>query len=287
MKRVLISFMLCCFTLSMILPSIAMAYNFGDFRSETLVTKAWGALKEEDLEAVLAYTNKCLELYADQARKMQDSLEDYPKGENEEIFAYWALNDVATALFIQGEAFRRANMEDESIEVFYKLINEFSFGQAWDANGWFWKPAEAAREKLAMIDSGQFLDFGDYSSAFLTSQAWKVLSNVDKEGDAVFTYCNKVFSLYNEKAKEMQDSLTEYPWQSRDHIFRYWALNDVGTCYFIIGEAYKKIGDNEKAIESYQKLIEDFYYAQCWDPNGWFWKPAEAAQEALDKLSEK
>ena len=50
----------------------------------------------------------------------------------EEIFAYWALNDVATALFIQGEAFRRANMEDESVEVFYKLINEYTYGQTWD-----------------------------------------------------------------------------------------------------------------------------------------------------------
>ena len=82
----------------------------------------------------------------------------------------------------------------------------------------------------------------------------------------------------------MQASLTEYPWQSRDHIFRYWALNDIGTCYFIMGKAYTAIGEKEKAIESYQKLIEEYFYAQCWDPSGWFWKPAEAAQEALDEI---
>ena len=49
----------------------AMAYEFGDFRSATLVGKAWAALGSGDIEAVLAYTNKCMELYGEQARAMQ------------------------------------------------------------------------------------------------------------------------------------------------------------------------------------------------------------------------
>ena len=183
-----------------IAPQAALAYNFGDFRSETLVTKAWGALKEDDLEAVLAYTNKCIELYAEQAKKMQDSLEGYVEGEKEEIFAYWALNDCATALFIQGEMYRRSDMLEEAKSVYKKLINEYTFGQTWDVNGWFWKPAAAAKEKLAMIDSGSVLDFGDYSSSFLTTQAWKTLDDVEDEDSAVFSYTNKVFELYEAKA---------------------------------------------------------------------------------------
>jgi len=262
----------------------AAAYNFGDFRSETLTTKAWKALSKNDTEAVLAYTNKCIELYAEQAKKMQDSLEDYPEGENEKIFSYWALNDVATSLFIRGESYRRADMKEEAMTVFKKLIDEYSYGQAWDTNGWFWKPAEAAKEKMAMLDSGSVLDFGDYSSAFLVGQAWKALS--DNSLDSAITYCDKVLEMYEAKAKEMQVSLTEYPWQSREQIFRYWALNDVGTALFIKGEVFKKTGKNDKAKASYQKLINDFFYAQCWDPNGWFWKPAEAAQQKLDELNE-
>ena len=43
-------------------PTIAAAYNFGDYRSSTLVTKGWEALAANDIEAVLAYTNKCIEL---------------------------------------------------------------------------------------------------------------------------------------------------------------------------------------------------------------------------------
>ena len=282
MKKILVVLLLTIAGLTgfYVQPSQA-AYSFGDYRSETLVTKAWGALAQNDIEGVLAYTNKCLELYADQAKKMQASLTDYPQGANEKIFSYWALNDVATALFIQGEAYRKANMMDEAMEVYGKIAN-YSFGQAWDPQGWFWKPAEAAKEKMTMVESGSSLDFGDYSSAFLTNQAWKALK--EKDVKSVQVYVKKVLELYESKAKDMQSSLTEYPWESKDKIFSFWALNDVGTALYVEAEAYKNGGQVKEAKEVYKKLVENFSYAQCWDPQGWFWKPAEAAQQALDEL---
>ena len=263
-------------------PKTAAAYNYGDFRSETLTTKAWQALGDSDLEAVLAYTNKCVELYAEPAKKMQSSLNEYPTGSNDEIFAFWALNDVATSLFIQGEAYRKAEQKEEALGAYKKVINEFSFGQTWDTKGWFWKPAEASKEKVSMIESGSNLDFGDYTSSFLTTQAWKALGSDD--ADAVNVYTDKVIQLYDDKAKAMQESMTEYAWESKDDIFSKWALNDVGTSLFIKGEAYKKAGDFKKAKEAYTKLVDNYFYAQCWDPNGWFWKPAEAAQQSLDEM---
>ncbi len=266
-------------------PGAVYAYNFGDYRSVTLTTKAWEALDKGDIEAVLAYTNKCLELYGEQAKKMQSSLTDYATGKNEDIFKYWALNDVATSLFIQGEAYRRANMMDEAKEVFQKLINEYSYGQCWDPKGWFWKPAEAAQEKLALIESGSKADFGDGSSQQLTVKAWAALK--DNNLDDVLTYTNKCIEQYGQKAKEMQGSLTEYPWESKEKIFSYWALNDVGTCLFVQGEAYKAAGKIEEAKKAYKKLIAEYFYAQCWDPQGWFWKPAEAAQQKMDELTQK
>lgn len=286
MKKAVLVLTLMFAGIGMMHPMSASAYNFGDFRSETLVKKAWAALKQSDLEGVLAYTNKCMELYAAEAKKMQDSLKGFVEGSNDEVFANWALNDVATALFIQAEMYRRSDMKDEAIAVYKKLVDEYTYGQTWDTNGWFWKPSNAAKEKLAMLDSGIMLDFGNYSSSFIAGQAWKTLEEVEDEKSAVFSYVNKVLELYEVKAKEMQDSLTEYPWQSREVIFNYWALNDVGTCLFIKGEAYKRIGKNKEAKEAYQKLIDDFFYSQCWDPQGWFWKPAEAAQEAVDALGE-
>ena len=282
MKRITLALTILMVSICCIHANIAAAYNFGDFRSETLTTKAWSALNDGDLEAVLAYTNKCVELYADQARKMQNSLNEYPKGSNEAVFGYWALNDVATSLFVQGEAYRKAEKKDEALEAYKKVVNEYTYGQSWDVKGWFWKPAEAAKEKIAMIESGSSLDFGDYSSAFLTTQAWKALNAGDQ--DAVTAYVDKILELYEDKAKVMQESMTEYAWESKDEIFSKWALNDVGTAIFIKGESLKKAGQNKLAKKAYKELVDKFYYAQCWDPNGWFWKPAEAAQQSLDEL---
>lgn len=261
----------------------AEAYNFGDYRSATLATKAWSALEKSDIEAVLAYTNKCIELYAEQARKMQAGLKDYATGGNDNIFKYWALNDVATSYYIQGEAYRKANLKDESKEAFNKLTKEYSFGQAWDTKGWFWKPAEAAKEKLAMIESGVNLDFGDYSSGQLVQKAWAALAANDI--NAVTAYVNKATELYGVKAKDMQSSLKEYPWESKEKTFSYWALNDVGTALFVLGEANRNAGKKEEAAQAYKKLIDEYFYAQCWDPQGWFWKPAETAQQKLGEMS--
>jgi len=258
------------------------AYNFGDYKSVTLTTKAWEALAKDDIEAVLAYTNKCLELYAEQAQKMQASLTDYVTGSNDTVFQQWALNDVATCLFIQGEAYRKANMKDEAREAYQKLITEYSYGQCWDTKGWFWKPAEAAKEKLAALESDSTVDFGDGSSEALTKKAWEALASNDVAGVEAFT--NKCIEAFGEKAREMQNSLTGYPWESNEKIFSYWALNDVGTCLFIKGEAYLKAEQAENAKKVYQELIDKYSYAQCWDPQGWFWKPAEAAQQKLDEI---
>ena len=284
MKRMFFAIMLMAAGLNLMAAGPASAYNFGDYRSVTLVTKAWNALSENDLEAVLAYTNKCIELYADQAKQMQQSLTAYATGSNEDIFSYWALNDLATAYFIQGEAYRKNDMKDEAKAAYQKLIKEYSFGQCWDNGGWFWKPAEAAKEKLAMIESGSNIDFGDYTSQTLATKAWKALGDQDLE--AVLAYTNKCLELYQVKAQEMQKSLTEYPWESKEKIFSYWALNDVGTCLFIKGEAFRNAGNMDEAKKAYKNLVDSYSYSQCWDPKGWFWKPSEAAQQKLDELKE-
>ncbi len=260
----------------------AQAFNFGDYRSSTLVGKAWEAMAKNDIEAVLAYTNKCIELYAETARKMQADLKAYPTGANEEVFKYWAVNDVATSYYIQAEAYRKANMKDESKEAYNKVVKDYSFGQTWDTKGWFWKPSEAAKEKLAMMEAGVNLDFGDYTSQQLVQKAWGSLAANDL--NAVVAYANKAIELYAPKAKEMQTSLKEYPWESKEKTLSFWALNDVGTALFVLGEAYRTSGKKSEAAQTYKKLIDEYFYAQCWDPAGWFWKPAEAAQQKLGEL---
>ncbi|HOD11973.1 MAG TPA: tetratricopeptide repeat protein [Candidatus Omnitrophota bacterium] len=258
--------------------------DFGDMKSSTLTTKAWEAYNKNDLESVLLYTNKCIATYGEEAKKMQASLKDFPKGSNEEIFKNWALNDIATCLFIQGEAYRKAKMMDEAKEAYQKVINDYKFGQCWDNGGWFWKPAEAAKERLDAIIKGINVDFGDMKSSTLTTKAWEAYNKNDLE--SVLLYTNKCIATYGEEAKKMQASLSEYPWENNEKIFSYWALNDVGTCFFIQGDAYKKAGKAKEAEKAFGQLIKEYYFAQAWDPQGWFWKPSEAAEQRLEEMKE-
>lgn len=124
------------------------------------------------------------------------------------------------------------------------------------------------------------LDFGDFGSATLTTKAWEAL-NAGKH-DAVDGYTSKCVELYATKADEMQAGLTEAP--STDKAHDYWALNDVGTCYFIRAQSKEARGDAKGAIAYYKTLTEKYAFAQCWDTKGWFWKPAEAAKSKLKSL---
>ena len=126
----------------------AKEYNFGDHKSSTLTGKAWQAFNSDNFEDAIAYTKKCFELYKDPAAEMQAGLDDFVEGTNEEIFAYWALNDVATSLFIQAKSLIALDRTEEAEAVIKELVDNYTFGQCWDPSGWFWKPSKAAGELL-------------------------------------------------------------------------------------------------------------------------------------------
>ena len=251
-------------------------YDFGDFSSETLTTKAWKALDAGDDAAVEAYTTKCLSLYEPQAVQQQASLTDFaPK---EKTFTYWALNDVATCYFILGKARLAQGRVKEAQDAFNTVIERFSFAQCWDPKGWFWKVAEGASDKLSTI--GTPYDFGDYTSQTLTVKAWEALGTNDHKGVEIYT--KKCVQLYEEEAKKQQASLTDYA--PKEKAFDYWALNDVATCYFILGESLLAQKRYPEAKAAFERVVNDFSFAQCWDPKGWFWKVAVGSRGRLNKI---
>ena len=63
-------------------------------------------------------------------------------------------------------------------------------------------------------------------------------------------------------------------------IWRQGPLNDVGTAYFIRAKALERVGRNREAKQSYESAAK-LTYARCWDTQGWFWSPAEAAADRL------
>lgn len=60
-------------------------------------------------------------------------------------------------------------------------------------------------------------------------------------------------------------------------------LNDVATCYFILGQAYEKQGNIPEAKSAY-KAVQQFPHARTWDPKSWFWSPSEVAYAYLTRL---
>ena len=135
----------------------AEGLDYGDFASVTLQVKAWEALGEGRYEDAVKYTEKCVEMYADEARQMQLSLS--AKAPKERVHDYWALNDVGTSYFIRGEALMKLKKDDEALAAYKTLVSDFSYAQAWDPKGWFWAPADAAAQKIAMIEARQKNDF--------------------------------------------------------------------------------------------------------------------------------
>jgi hypothetical protein len=126
------------------------APDFGDHSSETLTTKAWEAFTSKNYADALAYTAKCIELYSAQAKEMQNSLES--KAPAETAASLWALNDVGTCYYIRGQVFEAQGKSAEALAAYKKLVNEFSFAQTWDTKGWFWSPADAAKQRIKVVE---------------------------------------------------------------------------------------------------------------------------------------
>jgi hypothetical protein len=123
-------------------------------------------------------------------------------------------------------------------------------------------------------------DFGDHKSSTLTAKAWEALGQGKHE--AVAAYVGKCRELYGAKALEQQKALEDYLPTEKGHDA--WALNDVGTCSVIEGQMLEKQGRKKEAVAAYRKLAGELKFAQCWDPKGWFWKPAEAAAMRIKQL---
>jgi tetratricopeptide (TPR) repeat protein len=115
----------------------------------------------------------------------------------------------------------------------------------------------------------------------MVTNAWKALEA--KNYDDVTKNAQQCIDLFKQQAIDQQKALTVPPTEKAE-VFAQWALNDVGTAYFILGQSYEKQNKNKEAIDAYQFLVDNLPFAQCWDPKGWFWKPAAAAKDRIKAL---
>ena len=127
------------------------------------------------------------------------------------------------------------------------------------------------------------LDFGDYQSTTLVARSWESLE--DEDYPAVLAYTSKCIELYGEEGKKMNAELTMFA--PIERVNRYWALNDAGTCMYIMATTYEKRKMYPEAAQAFRSLADDFTYSQCWDPKGWYWHPASGATAKAEKYARK
>ena len=121
--------------------------------SADLINKAWKVHGERDIEATFKYTQQLIDLYKDEADKEQAGLKGLPK-RKDEIEAVAALNDVATAYFIQAESYLRQEKILKAKELLQLIIDKYSYAQAWDQRGWFWSIKLAAEQTIKKMETG-------------------------------------------------------------------------------------------------------------------------------------
>lgn len=125
------------------------------------------------------------------------------------------------------------------------------------------------------------------TSAEFVTAAWNAYNQNDFA--KAIELAQECIKRWESDAVKQQSSLTQAPPNGKvtDNekkvIFVNWALNDVGTAYFIKALSLEKLGKTVEAKDTYNTVIK-FPYARCWDSQGWFWAPAEAASENLAKL---
>ena len=137
-----------------------------------------------------------------------------------------------------------------------------------------------AAQEAAAPDAEKY-DFSDSSHWNLTVSAWEHLA--EKDFDGVDAYARKCIELYGEKA--LAESREMKAFLRFGHEDERAMVNDVATSHYIIGEALMKQGKNDEAIKEFNYVIENYPYAQCWDPKGWFWKVAQVSTKNIEKIN--
>jgi len=127
--------------------------------NEVATAGAWDALNKEKFDEAIKAADKCIEEFLPAAKRIEEELEkkkeSTPNGvvnesEKAKVFANGLLNDVGTCLFIKGRSLEKLNKKDAA-KAAYVLTKSLKHARSWDPAGWFWSPAEAAADRLALL----------------------------------------------------------------------------------------------------------------------------------------
>lgn len=131
-------------------------------------------------------------------------------------------------------------------------------------------------------------------NAKLTNKAWRAYNKKDYK--SAIAYAKDCINEFKPAADDEQSDLNKRSADpppigevldnnERREIFDRGPLNDVATCYWIMGRSAEKLGLTEEARNAYQ-AAQNYPHGRCWDPKGWFWSPPDDAEGRLRYLEQ-
>lgn len=117
------------------------------------------------------------------------------------------------------------------------------------------------------------------SSEMLTSSGWDAL-NAGRPSDCLL-YARTCLALYLEAGAEQNREKGRFiNWElgdsddSKAETTRFWALNDAAACEWMVLTVCLRAGDRGSAEAAAKAIRSRLSWAEIWDAQGWFWKPA-------------
>lgn len=100
-----------------------------------------------------------------------------------------------------------------------------------------------------------------------------------KDYKKVIELSQYIFNKYSDNARQMESTLKDFAWETKDKIFGYDSLNLVSLALYLQTLSYVQLADTNKASESGALLLDTFYFGQCANQDLSFAKPSFDLQE--------
>jgi len=112
----------------------------------------------------------------------------------------------------------------------------------------------------SVVSSTALAEDRNATSRELTMAAWEALDQ--RNYQAVEQLTKKCIELYGDEARHQQAELKNFPVKAESDTYQ--ALDDVGTCYFILGEAMMQQERYQEAKVVFERILDEFLFDQCW-----------------------
>ena len=109
------------------------------------LSRGWELLEAGNQEATVGFVDRSLSAMAGAAKAEARTMTGFAMKGKE--FDYPKVNAAGTFSYIRAKAFERAGKRDEWLAALRQVWTDYPFCQAWDPQGWFWKPGQAAKKE--------------------------------------------------------------------------------------------------------------------------------------------